>query len=242
MIKILFKNSFQIYTLAIKINKYYLPIYIYMNTERRRISKKIFHNDESRQREAILSLKTRPQPDLRIGARTSIIDGGHHDPIIPARQIIFTVDIVETLPKQLRRGRQLTNRWSAAKHEFFPCNKLAHNDGSAPRDVLREGAEGGGEVHGLTPVRIPVNRLLTDRWIAQNICRACQTFVEPTKAHGKSGRRVYTGSSSGDELVGDSFGLVSFSLFLSGFSDSALSFFLFFLSRYSKWYIERFSV
>lgn len=136
MIKVLFKNSFQIYTLAIKINKYYLPIYIYMNAERRRISKKIFHNDESRQREAILSLKTRPQPDLRIGARTSIIDGGYHDPIIPARQIIFTVDIVETLPKQLRRGRQLTNRWSAAKHEFFPCNKLAHNDGSAPRDVL----------------------------------------------------------------------------------------------------------
>ena len=80
-------------------------------------------------------------------------------------------------------------------------------------------------MHGLAPVRIPVNRLLTDRWIAQNICRACQTFVETTKARGKSGRRVYTGSSSGDELVGDSFGLVSLSLCLS--LVSLFSFFFF---------------
>lgn len=150
--------------------------------------------------------------------------------IIPARQIIF--DIVETLPKQLRRERQLTNRWSAAKHEFFSCNKLAHNDGSAPRDVLR-----GGRSH---PRKNSVNRLLTDRWIAQNICRACQTFVENDESTRqirlpRIHRIIFRGQACWGQFWISFFLSLVFLILLFLFS-------FFFLSGYSKWYIERFSV
>lgn len=165
-----------------------------------------------------IPLKTRPQPDLR--------ENEHHLRGPPrsslARQIIFTS--VETLQLRLR---QLTGG-APRSMNFCRATSWPTMTVASPRDVLQEG--GGSRPRKNYGKPFTNGSMDRSKYLSRlsDLCRNDEsTRPNPVAAY-------TTGSSSGNELVGDSFGLVSLSL--------SLSFLWFFFCRGSKWYMERFSV